>query len=187
MAHSIISVLNAYKEYIEKNLIKDDYKLAKAPDLDRQGIDDCTHVIPKVTTGCLPHANFSLYGAGNEFFQAPYILVGYEDAENGEEDNLSILIQVCCYSSSIYITDESDEKYELKIPDNRAFEDVTLLLEYISNILRKEITIAGTCIDKPISIGSYNSKELTYPYSFGYLRFNIKYSVEDSLRSKINY
>jgi hypothetical protein len=188
MANTLIAILHEYQKFIENELIKSNYSLVKAPAINKQGIDKPQMVIPAVTTGCLPHNNFSLYGAENEFFQAPYILIGFEDNDiDYEESKIQLLIQVCCYSSSGYIQDPTDESFGLNIPDNKAFEDVINLLEWIRQKLIKEGIIAGTTIERPIKIGSYNSKELTYPYSFGYLSLSINSSVQETARTKFNY
>lgn len=175
MANTILTILHEYQKFIEKKLIESSYQLPKAPPIGEQGIKKPKHVTPAVTTGCLPHANFSLYGAENtEFFQAPYILVGFDDSSyDHAESAIQLLIQVCCYSSSSYVQDEDNELYDLDIPDNKAFEDCLNLLEWIKNNIISEGVIAGTTVDRPIRLGSYNSKELTYPYSFGYLSFPI--------------
>jgi hypothetical protein len=186
MANTILSVLHAYQKYIEAELVAADYKLAKAPPIDKQGIDKPAFVIPVVTTGCLPHANFSLYGATNEFFQAPYIMVGFDDNnEDYEEAVIQLLIQVCCYSTASYITDETDERFNLDIPDNKAFEDCINLLEWIKQRLISKGSIAGSTIDRPIRTGSYNTKELTYPYSFGYLSVPVNMVPQNTLRNII--
>ncbi len=186
MANSILSVLHSFQEYIEKELIVAEYKLMKAPPIDKQGIEKPALVIPAVTTGCLPHVNFSLYGATNEFFQAPYIMIGFDDNnEDYDEAGIQILIQVCCYSTSSYITDAEDERFSLDIPDNKAFEDCINLLEWIKQKLILGGSVAGTSIDRPIRLGSYNNRELTYPYSFGYLSVPVKISPQNTLRNII--
>jgi hypothetical protein len=158
MANTILSILHAYQEYIQKELQAADYKLMKAPPIDKQGIEKPIFVIPAVTTGCLPHANFSLYGAPNELFQAPYIIVGFDDnSEDYEEAGIQLLIQCCCYSTSSYVTDEVDDRFTLDIPDNKAFEDCLNLMEWIKQNLIGKGSISGTTIDRPIRIGSYNS------------------------------
>lgn len=183
MANTILSVLHAYQKFIEGELKEADYKLTKAPPMDKQGVEKPVFVIPAVTTGCLPHANFSLYGAPNEFFQAPYIMVGFDDNnEDYEEAGIQLLIQTCCYSTASYVTDEEDERYTLDIPDNKAFEDCLNLMEWIKQRILSEGCIAGTIVDRPIRIGSYNTKELTYPYSFGYLSAPINMAPQNKPR-----
>ena len=170
MANTLLSILHAYQDLIQRELNVADYRLTKAPPMDKQGIEKAELVIPVVTTGCLPHANFSLYGAPNEFFQAPYVMIGFDDNnEDYEEAGIGLLIQVCCYSTLSYITDEEDERFTLSIPDNKAFEDCLNLLEWMKQRLLSSGKINGASIDRPIRMGSYNTKELTYPYSFGYL------------------
>lgn len=188
MPSTILSVINAYKKFIEDELEKDNYLLVKAPPMGQNGKINPTSVIPSVTTGCLPHANFSLDGADNEFFQAPYIMVGMDDyGADYDETSLQILIQACCYSSSSYVTDQTSELYDLNIPDNRAFEDCLNLLEWMKNKIMSQGLIAGTSVDRPIRVGSYNSKELTYPYSFGYLTFPVNTVTHDISRKNFNY
>ncbi len=188
MANTVLKILHEYQEFIEVELKKDNYLLPKSPPLDMLGDEESTMVIPKVTTGCLPHTNFSLYGAANEFFQAPYIMVGMDDnSADMDSSKTQIMIQVCCYSSGLYITDEQDERYELKIPDNKAFEDCINLLEWIRQKIIEKGSIKGTTVERPIQLGSYNSKELTYPYSFGYLSFEALSVPLETNRTRITY
>lgn len=188
MSNTILSTLHDYKSFIENELKKEDYKLMKSPPLNQHGKERPTEVIPAVTTGCLPHANFSLYGAENELLQAPYIMIGFEEGSvDYEEAGIQLLIQVCCYSSSSYVTDETNELYDLDIPDNKAFEDCLNLLEWLQNKFIAKGVISGTAIGRPIRIGSYNTKELTYPYSFGYLSFPVNTVTKEISRKKYNY
>ncbi|MDF2487361.1 MAG: hypothetical protein K0R46_3529 [Herbinix sp.] len=182
MASTTLKILHEYQEFIKKRLQDDDYKLVKAPPIDKQGVLKPEFVIPPVITGCLPHANFSLYGAENIFFQAPYIMVGFDDSVIGDDEtSIQLLIQACCYSSASYVTDENNELYDLDIPDNKSFEDCVNLLEWIKQKILDAGIIAGTTIEKPVRLGTYNSKELTYPYSFGYISFQV-----NSVRHEIN-
>lgn len=186
--NSILTTLHAIQKYIEIAIEKHDYKLFKSPPMNKQGIVKPELVHPMVTTGCLPHANFSLYGAEREFFQAPYVLIGYEDGDlQSEEQSLRILINVCCYSQGLYIDDESQSDYNLMIPDNKAFEDCTLFLEWLQQRLLEAGTINGATIEFPVRLGSYNSKELTYPYAFGFLSFDLKANGYISDRKKFKY
>ena len=175
---SVISILNAYKKNIEKYLKESCYKLAQPPAEGKVGIDAPTMVIPKVTIGCLPHQNFSLYGAPDIFFQAPYIKVGYEEADiENDEMSISMLIQVCCYPSETYET-------ETALPDNQALTDLTLFLEWLRDkILTKQI--ASAPIEGGVKIGTYNSRELTYPYAYGYVSFSVK-TIKESIK-KFDY
>lgn len=186
MANTIVKILHEYQKCIANELKDNGYMLSKAPAVNRQGIDAPSMVIPEVTTGCLPHSNFSLYGAGNEFFQAPYVLVGFEDNSTDFDDSKTqLLVQVCCYSSGAYVNDTNDERYSLNIPDNKAFEDCLNLLEFIKQKLIAQGVIAGTAIERPIRLGTYNTKELTYPYSFGYLSFEISSTPQNISRSSL--
>lgn len=175
---SVIKILKEYKREIEKFLDDAKYRLAQSPPKDKLGIEDITMVIPKVTIGCLPHQNFSLYGAPDIFFQAPYIKVGYEEADiENDEMSISMLIQVCCYPSETYET-------ETALPDNQALTDLTLFLEWLRDkILTKQI--AGAPIEGGVKIGTYNSRELTYPYAYGYVSFSVK-TIKESIK-KFDY
>ncbi len=188
MANTVLRILHEYTEFIHRELVDADYKLAKAPPLNKQGIEKPCLVIPAVTTGNLPHANFSLYGAENEFFQAPYIMIGFdENASDYENSSTQLLIQTCCYPSESYVNNPQDPKHDLDIPDNKAYEDVINLLEWLKDRLLSVGGVGGTTIEKPVKLGSYNTKELTYPYSFGYLSFQINSVSHDINRNKINY
>lgn len=166
---------------IEQFIAHDNYKMAKPPSKNKLGLEAPKMVTPKVTIGCLPHHNFSLYGAPDDMFQAPYILVGYEDSElNKEDSEINILIQVCCYTSETY------DETSLGMPDNKAFIDLTLLLEYLrSKIMQNE---CSGSLESGVRIGTYNVKELTYPYSFGYVSFSVKTIRKTNIdRRKFNY
>ena len=166
--HPINEELKGIKKIIKKALTEHKYKMLREPD---EGEDKCTLVTPRVCIGNLPHSNFSLYGASDRYFQAPYILVGYESATaDDEEESISILIQACAYTQEEY--DGEDD--EATFPDNMGILDVTALLEMIARWLEEE---GSPCFSRPYEIGSYSSKEFTYPYAFGYLKFDIETGI----------
>ena len=173
---SVIGILKALKKNIEMYLTESDYRLAQPPAADKAGIDAPTMVIPKVTIGCIPHQNFSLYGAPDMFFQAPYILIGYEDSDRESDDmSVNILIQVCTYPSETY------DGTELGLPDNQALVDLTLCLEW----LREKILIGNIDsiqIEGNVKVGTYNTRELTYPYAFGYVSFSVK-TIRETIKN----
>lgn len=185
---SLTRLLREFEKTINQGINDHNYELARPPEEGKQGIEHPTMVKPKTCIGCLPHTNFNLYGAPNQFFQAPYVMIGLEDSNtiNGECDT-KILIQVCCYSSSAYIQDDKNELYNLDIPDNQSFQDVLLFLEFLRDIILQNDTIDGATIEEPIILGSYNSKELTYPYSFGYLSFSVNTHLAEKNHRKYNY
>lgn len=179
--NTIIETLNLYRSFIEEKLKEANYKLPRLPASGMQGTTNPEKVIPVVAIDSLPHANFSLYGLNDasSYNQAPYVLIGYEEEVLGEEDTASILIQACVCSEENYTT-----QTELKIPDNNAFIDCANLLEWMKQKIVEAHTIGGTTIEYPIRMGSYNQREITYPFSFGYLNFDIKKTGITPLRDK---
>lgn len=164
----IITALNEMKSYLEEKIQEENYLLVQNGLNDD---DEARKVLPAVATGNLPHQNFNLYGADDIFFQAPYVLIGMEDTDsNMSETAIQVLIQVCCCSSTYYHKDTE----QTSIPDNKAFEDCIIFLEWIKNRIIKKWHFYGMAVDGNFKIGSYNSKELTYPYSFGYVSFSLE-------------
>lgn len=156
-----VALMNAVCETIQGGIERKDIKLMKVSD------NGSAPVHPCVTTGCLPHQNFNLYGAPELFFQAPYVLVSMETAdEDIEGTRINMLVQACACSSTFY-----EEK--LQLPDNKAFEDCYLFLEKIKGIILEQWFFNEYCLDGKFQVGTYNTKELTYPYAFGYISFSL--------------
>lgn len=173
----IYTVINEIKEYLEKTIQDENYVLNQlCVEKDETG----KRVQPKVTTGNLPHQNFNLYGADDVFFQAPYVLVGFEESdENLQDCTFSILVQVCCCTSTYY---DGEKRI---VPDNKAFEDCVIFLEWIKNRIIKKWNFSGMPIDGRFKLGTYDSKELTYPYSFGYISFGLENKEVNINRSNL--
>lgn len=169
---SIQTELNSIKEYLEKKIADEKFKMVREP---VEGADDdapLTLVKPKVAIGNIPHNNFSLYGATDErFYQAPYLLVGYENARFGPDDEeIDILIQGCTYTAQAYDTDENS----ISFPDNNGILDVTQMLEHVMGWIRETPTFSALM---DFTIGNYGAQAYTYPYNFGFLSFQIKTNV----------
>lgn len=168
--------LNEIKHFIENEIQNNNYLMAQN-NIDSEYQDESEKmVLPKVCTGLLPHQNFNLYGADNMFFQAPYVLIGFDEASfDMDTSEIPILIQVCCCSSSHY-----EEEGQRTLPDNRSFEDCIIFLEWIKNRIQKKWTFNGVPINGKFRLNTYNGKELTYPFCFGYLSFSLEAKPEES-------
>lgn len=185
---TILSNLKEIESFLNKILKDENYQMYKAPPFGKQGIEEPKLVIPKVVVGNLPHTNFSLYGASEDYFQAPYIMIGLEDeALDSSEESMNILIQVCVYAQDVYMNDTQEEECEIQVPDSKGYEDCIRFLEWIRKKILLVGNIGGSTVEYPCRIGSYNTKELTYPYSFGYLSFSILSERTIFDRKKVNY
>lgn len=156
-----VALMDAVSDTIQKGIENKDIKLMQ------DNAEESVLIHPHVTTGCLPHQNFNLYGAPKLFFQAPYVLVSMESAdEDTESARINMIIQACTCSSTFY-------QEELQLPDNKAFEDCYLFLEKIKGIILEQWFFNEYCLDGKFQVGTYNTKELTYPYAFGYISFSL--------------
>lgn len=164
---TIYRELNRIKDFIEEKLEEHNLYMAREPE---EGEDEggLELVHPKVAIGNLPHANFSLYADQAHMYQAPYILVGYETADYGEDsETINILIQACAYTQDVYDAESG-------FPDNMGTLDITELLEALMQWFESE---ADFPVEKPYQIGSYASRAMTYPYAFGYLQFTLETGI----------
>lgn len=179
--NSIKSELERIRDFLETKITEDNFRMARPPE---EGDEESPlkAVRPKVAVGNIPHTNFSLYGStDNRFYQAPYLLVGYEKANfhpNNEE--VDILIQGCSYTSTPYENDEDDEGID--IPDNMGVVDVTSMLEHVMGWIRDIPTFSA---GMEFEIGNYGTVAYTYPYNFGYLSFQLKTNVGALPRTKL--
>ena len=163
-------ILNRIREYIEEKLQEHNYRLRAAPPNTMQNQegeaplpDEDRSVIPGVFAGGIPHSNFATE-MPYQFFRAPYVLVGMEEAEEDYDGGaIGILIQVCVYSEIDY--ENSD------VPDYQAFLDALNLLQFLKDKLIMQWALEGTAWKKPIRMGMYTSQAMTWPYAFGYLAF----------------
>lgn len=172
--------LEELKSFLEEKIQEKDFKLPKRPENGMQG-DELEMVHPVVGIGNLPHSNFSMYGLEQRYFEAPYIMLGIDECTvDYEDESIPILIQVCCYTAEQYDTAEND----LKIPDNMGILDVLGLLENIQEWLICESKFP---VDKPIRLGTYDKKEMTYPFAFGYLSFDSNTNEGKVNRGRFEY
>jgi len=179
---SIKTELESIKEYLEGKINEEKFKMVREPE---EGDEDSPLklVKPKVAIGNIPHSNFSLYGATDErFYQAPYLLIGYDSAVfRPDDEELNVLIQGCAYTAKNYDT-ESEE--DINFPDNEGVLDITQMLERVMMWIQdypKIIFPAGM----EFTLGNYGTQAYTYPYNFGFLTFQIKTNVGARPRTKI--
>lgn len=167
---SIKAELERIKEFIETKIKEKNFMMCREP-VEGEDASNLELVHPRVKIGNLPHSNFSLYGADERFFQAPYFLVGFETSSHDyTEEFITILIQVCAYPSETY----EHEEGELAFPDISGMLDVVTALETVRDWIIEDAKFPA---NRPFQIGSYASKELTYPYAFGYLSFELETKV----------
>ena len=171
--------LKRLKNIIEDSIAADNFKMVREPDEDDPE-GTLIAVTPKVCIGNLPHSNFSLYIQDGRWFQSPYILVGYEQAEFEEDgESIDILIQACAYTQEYY--DGNDDG--VIFPDNMGVLDITTLMEMIAGWIEHN---GPVCFTRPYQIGTYATAGFTYPYAFGYLKFKLETGV-GTLRQKRFY
>lgn len=163
--------LETIRDYLTEKIKEDNFKMARPPE-DGDEESPLKLVKPKVIIGNIPHENFSMYGATDDrFYQAPYLLVGYETASYGpNKEEVNILIQGCAYTAVEYDHDEEDVAF----PDNEGVIDVTQMMERVMQWLRQK-TPFSTGME--FTIGNYGTQAYTYPYNFGYLSFKIVSNV----------
>lgn len=174
--------LEKVKEFLIRKIEEEDYKLPKAPEEGEQG-QQLEDVYPAVAIGSIPHSNFKYYynDGQSRGFAAPYILIGIEECTfDYDEESIPILIQACCYTVDQYNLDDED----LRIPDNMGCLDVINLLE---NIRYWIINEADFPVDKHIRLGTYDTKEVTYPLAFGYVTFELNTNKSKVNRQRFNY
>jgi len=168
---SIQGELETIRDYLAAKIKDNDFRMARPPE---EGDEESPLklVRPKIAIGSIPHDNFSLYYTADErFFQAPYLLIGYENARFGPDDEeLNILIQGCAYTAVNYEMGEDD----IAFPDNEGILDVTEMLERIMTWCREIPTFP---VMMEYQIGSYSTQAYTYPYNFGYLTFKLETSA----------
>ncbi len=179
---SVQSELLRIKDFLDKKIKEDNFRMARPP---KEGDEESPLKVvkPKVAVGNIPHTNFSLYGSVDDrFYQAPYILVGYEKANfhpNNEE--IDVLIQACSYTAVAYEHEEEEEE-SVDFPDNMGVLDVTGMLERVMGWIRDVPTFAA---GMEFEIGNYGTAAYTYPYNFGYLSFQLRTNVGALPRPKL--
>ena len=176
---SIQKELESIRDFLTEKIRENDFKMARPP-VEGDEATPLNVVRPKVAIGNIPHGNFSMFYAADErFYQAPYILIGYEGAKFGPDDEeIDVLIQGCAYTADTYEKEEGD----LDFPDNEGILDVTQMLERVMDWIR-EIPTFPPLMD--YTIGNYGTQAYTYPYNFGYLSFQLKTNVGAMPRTKL--
>ena len=165
---TIHSELKRIAEFIAAKLAEHKYYMARESEEEEDEGGSLALVIPKVCIGSVPHANFSMYADSIRLYQAPYILVGYDEAEYEEDgESVNILLQACAYTQDIYDGADGGQTF----PDNMGMLDVTGLLETVMTWLSEE---ADFPVEKPFRLGTYIDKAYTYPYACGYLMFALE-------------
>lgn len=174
---SIQKELETIRDYIKEKINEEKYKMVRPP-VEGDEESPLTLVKPKVAIGNIPHTNFSLYGTTDDrFFQAPYLLIGYESALfHPNDEEIHILIQGCAYTASEYDAEEDD----ISFPDNEGVLDITQMLEHVMGWCQELHTFPA---DMEYEIGNYGAQAYTYPYNFGYLAYQLKTNVGQIPRS----
>lgn len=152
-----VYALKAMKKFIEKNVASEMW-------LAEEKANPVRYVHPYVSLITVPHKNFIPVN-----FQVPHILVGLvQGNESADEGHLTIRIACATYTSDTKFEDDGN------IPDDTGYIELLNLLERIKHKLIQEAVIEGTFgIDRDnMQYGIYD-EELTYPYWYGYLTFNI--------------
>lgn len=168
---SVQKELEAIRDYIKGKIAEEKFKMVRPP---VEGDEDSPLALvkPKVAIGNIPHSNFSLYGTTDDrFFQAPYLLIGYENAIYGpNNEEINILIQGCAYTASEYEREEES----IGFPDNEGILDITQMLERVMGWCQELHTFPAMM---NYEIGNYGAQAYTYPYNFGYLLYQLKTNV----------
>lgn len=151
-----VYALKGLKKFIEK-------KVASKMKLPKERANPVEYVNPYVSIITLPHKNFMPVN-----FQVPHILIGLtEGSETSTEGKLSIRIACATYTGDIQFEDEAN------IPDDTGYIDLLNMLERIKLELVHAGVVEGVCrVDTDMSYGIYD-EQLTYPYWYGYLSFDI--------------
>lgn len=151
-----VYALKGLKKFIEE-------KVASQMMLPKELTNPVEYVHPYVSLITLPHKNFMPIN-----FQVPHILIGLTDgSEDASEGRLSIRIACATYTGDIQFKDEAN------IPDDTGYIDMLNMLERIKSELVHAGVIEGVCrVDREMSYGIYD-EQLTYPYWYGYLSFNV--------------
>lgn len=155
-------ILDGVKKFIET-------EVASVMKFQKEKTDPIEYVNPNVFKIAVPHKNFTPLN-----FQVPFISIGLMSGSDGDEDH-KITIRITCavYGGTV------DE--EIGIPNNDGYEDLLNLIDRIKTKLIEKSVIEGIgTIDGSINYGIYN-EELIYPYHYGYIEFDIRTVVNESV------
>ena len=174
-ANTWIGISEKVKEFFENNVAKD--FLLQLQDTE----DDPQYREPYVDLQTLPHKNFippDVINYNGKSFQAPYILVQtYNLRTNDDIATLSVRAVFGVYASGNYET----EDLTLNMPDNKAYID-------LMNIIQKAMTEVNTkrkfgnavLTDSDITADIYDLDVPPYPYSYGYMEFDVQYNTSQA-------
>lgn len=155
-----LDCLNALKKFIQTE-VADNISLLKEN-------TENEYVHPYVSLMTLPHKNFTPVD-----FTVPFILIGFnEGSDEAGENRLSIRILCATYTSDTYDDD-------VKLPAETGYRDLLNILETIKlKLIGNAVINQMGSVDKPINYGIY-SEQITYPYNYGYLTFNVQIPVNE--------
>lgn len=156
---TVVEALQALKKFIEQEVAS---KILLQKESDAMSEPEYVH--PYVELITLPHKNFTPVN-----FQVPYILIGLANGTDGAEEHpLNIQIQFATYGGNIVFKETAN------IPDSSGYINLLNLIELTKQKLVQEAVI-NECgvVNKPIMYGIY-SEEITYPYWYGYLTFDLQ-------------
>ena len=155
-----IDALKALKVNIEK-IIEDQNIL-----LQKENSYPPSYVKPYTDLIFMPHSNFA-----PQDYKVPFVLIGLDKAvDDASEHTLFVRLTIGTYGGGWYV-DDSGNKVDL--PDGNGYYDLINLIERIkfAIVTKANIDGAGT-VCKPFDYGTYDT-EMTYPYWYGYLSFNV--------------
>lgn len=162
-----VEALQSLKKFLES-------EVANKIKLQKELSEPIEYVNPYVATITLPHKNFIPVD-----FQVPHILVGMVSGNDAiNENELRIRIQCATYGGDIGFQEKN------KIPDEKGYMDLLVLIERIKLKLIEETMVGKNCIvEKPIAYGVY-TEEITYPYWYGYLEFSLQIPIVEVITNK---
>lgn len=150
---TLVEAMDALKEFLQE-------EVASQMKLQKEQTSPVEYVNPFVAKVTLPHKNFMPVD-----FQVPFILVGLSSGIDDMDENKAT-IRILCATYGGNVTDD--------IPDETGYEDLLNLIERIKLKLVETAVIKGAgTVNKPIQYGIYDT-ELTYPYWYGYLQFDMQ-------------
>ena len=120
--------------------------------------------MPYVEICYLPHKNFTPVG-----FQTPSVLVCFDGSrDTGRDRMMDVRILCSTYGGGFYDS--------TTIPDAKGYEDLLSLMEWLQTILVTRWTIGRASLNRPIESGMYDT-ELSWPYWYGYISFDVPLTV----------
>lgn len=165
-----VESLKALQNFIE-------YEVASTLFLQKEGEYDESpeYVNPYVSLITLPHKNFRPVN-----FQVPHILIGLTSGTDGADEHpLSVQIQFATYGGDFQFQENAN------IPDSSGYIDLLNMIETTKSKLNQAAVINGCgVVNKPFIYGVY-TEEITYPYWYGYLTFELQ--IQKTLRQMTDF